>query len=715
MQRPYNDRWERTRRHLLRNLFDYQGDLSPIVEEPESDSSDDRPYSPLPDLIVEREPNRHDHSEEYYEELAVRMRRYYQRLFIDGVSDCEATVDDLEEIPDFVINRSAASTFIIDTNNHIDEETHKLEADETREEFDTVVHEDKIAEVSQSIERESTYLSGDDKSDAKNISDDKEKRSEIQESSHNITTPSDAVTKDESEVKSTVNITRATQTPEKDASKSIETESDLVEACHRISSTVAEIHDELQQVRAPRVFEDGSPVLMPKAHELSRRVFGNMPLNVRNIMNSIHDDEEDPEKDAGETVERNGKDPQQVSHEIEDFNQSKSVGENSDLEIEWLIKSVDYVSNESQESVETCEEEEIFADVDRKQTPDTETLMKQKLDEFDDKNQKTVDDNNESLLRTSESDEIIQIQNEESIGPNEFNGIELSPKARHLEILDEEISEHAENSFEMALRKGLFETKNARKNLVPSSSEEFEDDSHENEDFEPVEVMRGTMQTRLTESLRRESTLSKDSPLVKTAIQATAEELEEDDFELEDCEVEAPDPVMTEAREEGEDRSLEIELTTSQDSYGTDANGTERADEFSSPDDLERVINASADKDDSSDNANTHTPSVTRIRSIADVCDDIWSVSPVNINFEDLPPKVDDLTPSCKTYSSQKKRASDTELNTPLKKKKKYNNIAVQTGTSKESTADGNDVKNNFVVGKPLVFRLCRCRDHVCL
>ncbi|KAG6463868.1 hypothetical protein O3G_MSEX014118, partial [Manduca sexta] len=42
-----------------------------------------RPYSPLPPLIVEREPNRHDEPEEYYQQLARKMRRLYRQLFLE--------------------------------------------------------------------------------------------------------------------------------------------------------------------------------------------------------------------------------------------------------------------------------------------------------------------------------------------------------------------------------------------------------------------------------------------------------------------------------------------------------------------------------------------------------------------------------------------------------------------------------------------------------
>lgn len=210
------------------------------------------------------------------------------------------------------------------------------------------------------------------------------------------------------------------------------------------------------------------------------------------------------------------KETQPVSNEIEDLHKSGNCT-NSDLDVEWLTTNDtrQFPSKESQETVENCEEEETFGGTGRNQTPDSKLMT---LNEYNDKNRKVLNDDSASPLRTSESDETKQTQNEESIGPNEFD-YNLSHTSRLLENHDEKISEHTGNSFEMALRKGLFETKNARKNFTSSS--ECDDVSYESEDFEPVEEMRGTMQTRLTDSIRRESTLSKDSPLVRTAIQAS--------------------------------------------------------------------------------------------------------------------------------------------------------------------------------------------------
>lgn len=157
-----------------------------------------------------------------------------------------------------------------------------------------------MSETSKSTDMDSSLLSVVNKSDPNNIPNDKEILSEIQEFSQDISTPSDMVINlDEFEVEETLNENEAPQTADKHASKSIETESDIVEACHVISSTVAEVYSELERVKAPRIFEDGSPVLMPKARELSKRVFGNISLSARNIMNSIHDVEKEAKDDEG--------------------------------------------------------------------------------------------------------------------------------------------------------------------------------------------------------------------------------------------------------------------------------------------------------------------------------------------------------------------------------------------------------------------------------
>ncbi|CAB3231873.1 unnamed protein product [Arctia plantaginis] len=157
MSRYYNEEWQRRKTYLIRSLFHdipYRV-LSPVLEESnqssqtqisaessrsrssdanhtvesyptsyeyqltsESESStpsesrrsdqriadtgkttpDPRPYSPLPPLIIEVEPNRHDEQEEFYAKLLLKMRKIYRRMFFEGkfISDEEFFESDIE-------------------------------------------------------------------------------------------------------------------------------------------------------------------------------------------------------------------------------------------------------------------------------------------------------------------------------------------------------------------------------------------------------------------------------------------------------------------------------------------------------------------------------------------------------------------------------------------------------------------------------------------
>lgn len=74
--------------------------LSPVPEDQESrygavspsDFPTSRPHSPLPPLIIERVPNRHDHPEKFYQDLERKMKKLYRKLFLDGRG---SPVDDL--------------------------------------------------------------------------------------------------------------------------------------------------------------------------------------------------------------------------------------------------------------------------------------------------------------------------------------------------------------------------------------------------------------------------------------------------------------------------------------------------------------------------------------------------------------------------------------------------------------------------------------------
>ncbi|XP_050559314.1 protein PFC0760c-like [Spodoptera frugiperda] len=90
----YDEDWQRRKSILIRSLFHDLPILSPVTEEPDDSfppvrsyeplEEPQRPYSPLPPLIIERVPkiNKHDEPEEYYKKLLVKIKRIYRRLFI---------------------------------------------------------------------------------------------------------------------------------------------------------------------------------------------------------------------------------------------------------------------------------------------------------------------------------------------------------------------------------------------------------------------------------------------------------------------------------------------------------------------------------------------------------------------------------------------------------------------------------------------------------
>ncbi|KPJ04734.1 hypothetical protein RR46_01223 [Papilio xuthus] len=137
--------WDRRKTYLTRCLFEDLPLLSPISERREPDQSDtDYPYSVLPELIIEKEKNRHDEPEEFYKELEKRMLRLYRKLFlcqhedssvlsITSASSCDVTelIEDeiSEDLNNVVINNIA-----LDANDFVpDDESIKMSAGDDKE------------------------------------------------------------------------------------------------------------------------------------------------------------------------------------------------------------------------------------------------------------------------------------------------------------------------------------------------------------------------------------------------------------------------------------------------------------------------------------------------------------------------------------------------------------------------------------------------------
>ncbi|XP_026725427.1 probable serine/threonine-protein kinase DDB_G0283337 [Trichoplusia ni] len=131
MSRPYNEEWQRRKSMLVKSLFYDLPVLSPIPEESFSsnifhtrDVSDapSRPYSPLPPLIIEREPDRHDEPEEYYKKLLKKIKRIYRKLFIENKSidsdDCNIT-GSIDDLTDDDFNENDGADVAMDVTNVI--------------------------------------------------------------------------------------------------------------------------------------------------------------------------------------------------------------------------------------------------------------------------------------------------------------------------------------------------------------------------------------------------------------------------------------------------------------------------------------------------------------------------------------------------------------------------------------------------------------------
>ncbi|KAL4703861.1 hypothetical protein ACJJTC_010795 [Scirpophaga incertulas] len=96
MSRYTYDDWERKKSYLIRSLFQDIPLLSPVAEENASSPSPARvdplrSTSPLPPLIIEKMPDRHDHPKEYYDYLEKKMRKVYKKIFYNRGSK---SVDD---------------------------------------------------------------------------------------------------------------------------------------------------------------------------------------------------------------------------------------------------------------------------------------------------------------------------------------------------------------------------------------------------------------------------------------------------------------------------------------------------------------------------------------------------------------------------------------------------------------------------------------------
>ncbi|RVE46088.1 hypothetical protein evm_009252 [Chilo suppressalis] len=150
MWRNYHEDWERKKTYLIRSLFHDIPLLSPVPEDHESrhassrDVSPLRSYSPLPPLIIEKLPNRHDHPPEFYDELEKKMKKLYRRLYHNEIS---SSLEDLQELYKEDVNDYIA----VDKTDKVATGSSPSEHDETH--FVTALESnyDKSSEIAHSI------------------------------------------------------------------------------------------------------------------------------------------------------------------------------------------------------------------------------------------------------------------------------------------------------------------------------------------------------------------------------------------------------------------------------------------------------------------------------------------------------------------------------------------------------------------------------------
>ncbi|XP_048006382.1 protein PFC0760c-like isoform X1 [Leguminivora glycinivorella] len=678
MPAPYSERWERTKRYLLRNFLVNPGfQLSPIPEEDRSSPDGES----LPDLIVEPEPNRHDHAPDFYDALERRMRRYYRQLFL-GEDESE------DSSSDFEVNRSMSSTFI-NTRKDVTRNDINIDSDQdvsiTNENQPIIENEDDLQEkdTSELITCASSHTSIDDLNKSSTVEDSQTIESST-ESDPNENTEviiyesSDDITKIRREESETIE------------NKSVE--DDSTEQCHRISTTVAQIHG--SPARASVQFDSGSPVLIPRVLQFRRTVFGSgfasrlsgQSVNVLNTSGQNID--RVPTKTAEEsniqdiTIVEPDTEVQKLLTDSEltrisidktfitavntgtDHNQEDVLEKRENINTED-----DFQENERDEDNESNQDEAEITDIGNESIEWNKDGVDDDEDGFDFAIRKgefarkarhlvfrTSDsfENLEPIAHTTDTgtdhnqEDVLEkrenINTEDDFQENERDEDNESnqDEAEITDIGNESIEwnkdgvDDDEDGFDFAIRKGEFARK--ARDLVFRTSDSFENlepiahttENFDNEEFEPVEEMREAQGSGANESWHGGA--DQTSPALAFETKTSAERLEE----CSDTEI-------------------------------------------------------SASTEDETVEDNIQNLNYARV-------DDFWSVSSVEVDLDNS------------NDNSSKKRRSDSSDDLPLRKRKK--DMTTQTGL--EEKLQWESVRKDLFVGLPLVLRLCRCQDHVC-
>ncbi|XP_048004373.1 uncharacterized protein LOC125240523 [Leguminivora glycinivorella] len=475
MQAPYSERWERTKRYLLRNFLVNPGfQLSPIPEEDRSSPDGES----LPDLIVEPAPNRHDHAPDFYDALERRMRRYYRQLFL-GEDESE------DSSSDFEVNRSMSSTFI-NTRKDVTRNDINIDSDQdvsiTNENQPIIENEDDLQEkdTSELITCASSHTSIDDLNKSSTVED---KVINIQIENYdriNLTNEvryesSDDITKIRREESETIE------------NKSVE--DDSTEQCHRISTTVAQIHG--SPARASVQFDSGSPVLTPRVLQFGRTVFGSgfasrLSGQSVNVLNT-----------SGQNIDR------VPTKTAEESNIQDITIVEPDTEVQKLLTDSELTRISIDKTFITA----VHTGTDHNQEDVLE--KRENINTEDDFQENEREEDNES---NQDEAEITDIGNE-SIEWNK-DGVDDD-----------------EDGFDFAIRKGEFARK--ARHLVFRTSDSFENlepfahstENFDNEEFEPVEEMREAQGSGANESWHGGA--DQTSPALAFETKTSAERLEE--------------------------------------------------------------------------------------------------------------------------------------------------------------------------------------------
>ncbi|XP_048005834.1 chromatin modification-related protein EAF7-like [Leguminivora glycinivorella] len=421
------------------------------------------------------------------------MRRYYRQLFL-GEDESE------DSSSDFEVNRSMSSTFI-DARKDVTRNDINIDSDQdvsiAKENQSTIGNEDDLQDITNElITCESSHTSLDDLNKSSTVEDSQT----IESSTESHSSENTEVINIQIENYDRINLTNEVRYKSYDdinkirleESESIENKSvedDSTEQCHRISTTVAQIHG--SPARASVQFDSGSPVLIPRVLQFGRTVFGSgfasrLSGQSVNVLDT-----------SGQNIDR------VPTKTAEESNEQDTTIVEPDTEVQKLLTDSELTRISIDKTFITA----VNTGTDHNQEDVLE--KRENINTEDDFQENERDEDNES---NQDEAEITDIENE-SIEWNK-DGVDDD-----------------EDGFDFAIRKGEF-TRKARR-LVFRTSDSFENlepiahstENFDNEEFEPVEEMRETRGSGANVSWHGEA--DQTSPALAFETKTSAERLEE--------------------------------------------------------------------------------------------------------------------------------------------------------------------------------------------